>query len=74
MPAGQFPIDPAYFRGEVPKAWRGRVKVEDSGAYEVIEGSWQRKMLDLWFAGKVMSGRWLLEKVGEGRSWRLVPG
>jgi bifunctional non-homologous end joining protein LigD len=73
MPAGQFPIDPAYFRGEVPKAWKGRVRVEDSGAYEVIEGSWQRKMFDLWFAGKVMSGRWVLEKVGEGRSWRLVP-
>jgi len=76
MPAGDFAIDPAYYRAEVPKQWKGRVAIEDSGAYEVIEGSWQRKHFDLWFSGRVMSGRWTLEKIDEGdehRSWRLTP-
>ncbi|HVE72848.1 MAG TPA: non-homologous end-joining DNA ligase [Thermoanaerobaculia bacterium] len=74
MPAGEFAIDPAYYRAEVPREWKGRVQIVDSGAYEVIEGSWQRKRFDLWFSGKVMSGRWLLEATGEGhRSWRLTP-
>jgi bifunctional non-homologous end joining protein LigD len=76
MPAGDFPIDPAYFRAEVPKEWRGRVTIEDSGAYEVIEGSWARRRFDLWFAGNVLAGRWLLEKIEAGeqhRSWRLTP-
>jgi bifunctional non-homologous end joining protein LigD len=76
MPAGEFAIDPAYYRAEVPKEWKGRVAIEDSGAYEVIEGSWPRRRFDLWFAGQVMSGRWLLEKIEAGeqhRSWRLVP-
>ncbi|HUR81623.1 MAG TPA: non-homologous end-joining DNA ligase [Thermoanaerobaculia bacterium] len=74
MPAGEFAIDPAYYRAEVPKEWKGRVTIEDSGAYEVIEGSWQRRLFDLWFSGKVMSGRWMLEQTGEGhRSWRLTP-
>jgi bifunctional non-homologous end joining protein LigD len=76
MPAGDFPIDPAYFRAEVPKEWRGRVAIEDSGAYEVIEGSWARRRFDLWFTGKVLAGRWLLEKIEAGeqhRSWRLTP-
>ena len=62
--------------GEVPKEWKGRVRIEDGGACEVIEGSWQRRRLDLWFSGAVLSGRWLLEKIDEGdahRSWRLVP-
>lgn len=74
MPAGEFAIDPAYFRGEVPKEWKGRVSIEDSGAYEIIEGSWQRKRFDLWFTGRVLAGRWTLEKTSEGnehRSWRL---
>jgi bifunctional non-homologous end joining protein LigD len=73
MPAGEFDIDRAYARGEVPKAWKGRVTIEDSGAYEVIEGSWPRKHFNLWFSGKVMQGQWTLEKVtGEGhRSWAL---
>jgi bifunctional non-homologous end joining protein LigD len=76
MPAGEFDIDPAYARGEVPKAWKGRVSIEDSGAYEIIEGSWQRKHFALWFAGRVLQGRWTLEKVtGEQhRSWRLASG
>jgi bifunctional non-homologous end joining protein LigD len=74
MPAGEFPIDPAYHRAEVPAEWKGRVTIDDSGAYEVIEGSWQRKRLELWFRGTVMAGRWLLESTGEGhRSWRLTP-
>jgi bifunctional non-homologous end joining protein LigD len=72
MPAGQFPIDPAYYRAEVPKAWKGRVEIADSGAYEVIEGSFARKRFDLWFSGEVMQGEWTLEKIAEtGRSWRL---
>jgi bifunctional non-homologous end joining protein LigD len=71
MPAGQFPIDPAYYRAEVPKAWEGRVEIADSGACEVIEGSFARKSFDLWFSGKVMQGEWRLEKIGEGRSWRF---
>jgi bifunctional non-homologous end joining protein LigD len=76
MPAGDFAIEPDYRRAEVPKRWKGRVTIEDSGAYEVIEGSWQRRHLDLWFAGKVMSGAWTLEKIEESdahRSWRLAP-
>jgi hypothetical protein len=74
MPAGEFDIDRAYARGEVPKAWKGRVSIEDSGAYEVIEGSSQRKHLELWFEGHVLRGAWTLEKIGgEGhRSWRFT--
>jgi bifunctional non-homologous end joining protein LigD len=76
MPAGDFNIDPAYLRAEVPKAWKGRVKIEDSGAYEVIEGSWQRRHFELWFNGQVMRGAWTLAKIEESeahRSWRLAP-
>ena len=76
MPAGDFPIDPAYQRAEVPKAWKGRVTIEDSGAYEVIEGSWPRKHFELWFNGKVMHGTWTLTKIEASeahRSWRLSP-
>jgi bifunctional non-homologous end joining protein LigD len=74
MPAGDFDIDPAYYRAEVPKQWKGRVTIDDSGAYEIVEGSWQRKRFDLWFSGKVMTGAWLLEHMGEEhRSWRLTP-
>jgi bifunctional non-homologous end joining protein LigD len=76
MPAGDFPIDPAYARAEVPREWKGRVTIEDSGAYEVIEGAWPRKRLDLWFTGRVLSGRWILQKVVESdahRSWSLAP-
>lgn len=77
MPAGDFPIDRAYYRGEVPAAWKGRVTIEDTGSYEVIEGSYARRRFDLWFNGKVLAGEWLLEKVSEDpghRSWRLSRG
>jgi hypothetical protein len=76
MPAGEFKIDPAYFRGEVPEEWRGRVKLEDAGTYELIEGSRQQRRLVLYFNGKLMSGQWVLEKVTDDakhRSWTLTP-
>jgi hypothetical protein len=60
----------------VPREWKGRVAIEDSGAYEVVEGSWQRKSFALWFNGKVLTGAWQLEKIQAGdehRSWRLTP-
>lgn len=76
MPAGEFPINREYYRGEVPPQWKGRLSIEDSGAYEVIEGSYQRGRFDLWFNGRTLGGEWVLEKVTaeEGhRSWRLQP-
>ena len=75
MPAGDFPIDPAYFRGEVPKEWRKRVSIADAGSYELIEGSYQRHHFDLFFTGKTLVGEWILEKAGDGhhRSWTLTP-
>jgi bifunctional non-homologous end joining protein LigD len=75
MPAGDFPIEPDYRRAEVPSRWKGRVTIEDSGAYEIIEGSWPCKHLRLWFTGKVMSGAWTLEKIEpteSHRSWRFA--
>ena len=76
MPAGDFAIDPAYYRGEVPKEWKNRVTIEDSGAYEVIEGSYQRNRFDLWFNGRLLKGEWILEKASEEeghRSWLFGP-
>ena len=75
MPAGDFAIDPAYFEGEVPKEWRKRVSIADIGAYELIDGSYQRRRFDLFFSGKTLRGEWLLEKIGDEshRSWRLAP-
>ena len=75
MPAGDFAIDPSYFRGEVPKEWRKRVSIADIGAYELIDGSYQRRRFDLFFTGETLRGEWLLEKTSaEGhRSWVLVP-
>lgn len=76
MPAGDFRVDPAYYRGEVPKEWRSRVTLEDVGFYEVIEGSQERRRFDLFFTGRVLSGAWLLQKVSDDaahRSWRLAP-
>lgn len=74
MPAGDFAIEPDYRNAAVPARWRGRVTIDDSGSYEIIEGSWPRKQLRLWFAGKVMQGEWTLEKIEASdahRSWRL---
>jgi bifunctional non-homologous end joining protein LigD len=75
MPAGEFPVQKEYFRGAVPAEWRKRVRLEDVGAYELIEGSYAARRFDLWFTGKVLAGEWELEKTGgEGhRSWRLTP-
>ena len=76
LPAGDFAIDPEYYRGEVPRQWKSRIRIEDAGAYEVIEGSYQRRRFRLWFNGKVLRGEWILEKVREEkehRSWRLQP-
>jgi bifunctional DNA-binding transcriptional regulator/antitoxin component of YhaV-PrlF toxin-antitoxin module len=76
MPAGEFAIDPDYYRAVVPKEWRGRVEIADSGAYEVIEGSYASQRFDLWFTGRVMNGEWTLEKIEKSpahRSWRLAP-
>jgi hypothetical protein len=76
MPAGDFPIDGSYYRGEVPDEWKGRAKIGDAGAYEVIEGSYQDHRFRLWFRGNVLEGEWTLEKISEDtrhRSWRLSP-
>lgn len=71
-PAGELPIDPAYYRGEVPAHDRDRVTIGDAGAYEIVEGSDASGRFSLWFSGRVMSGPWTLEK--KGRSWRLSKG
>ena len=77
LPAGDFKIDPEYFRGEVPAQWKKRVHIEDTGAYEVIAGSYQQHRFDLWFSGRTLNGQWMLRKIEEGekhRSWELIPG
>jgi bifunctional non-homologous end joining protein LigD len=74
--AGQFPVQKEYYAGKVPPEWRKRVKLEEAGAYELIEGSYERRRLDLWFTGKLLSGEWVLEKINPEaahRSWRLSP-
>ena len=76
MPAGDFKIDETYYRGEVPAQWKKRVKIEDTGAYEIIEGSYQQHRFDLWFTGTTLNGEWVLQKIDEGdehRSWELRP-
>jgi len=75
MPAGEFAIDPSYFRGEVPAAWRDRISIADIGSYELIDGSFQRRRFYLWFSGNTLSGEWILEKAGDDshRSWTLTP-
>jgi bifunctional non-homologous end joining protein LigD len=65
--AGELPIDPAYYRPEVPD-----VELEDRGAYEIIEGSYRSHRLRLWFSGKRMRGEWLLERGEAAESWRLA--
>ena len=74
MPAGHFPIEPEYARGQVPPRWKGRVTIEEAGSFEVIRGSYASKRLELWFNGRVLSGAWRLEKLVEDerhRSWTL---
>jgi hypothetical protein len=74
--AGEVPVRNEYYSGNVPSEWRGRVQLEDAGAYEVIEGSYERGRLDLWFSGKRRTGEWTLEKIDaeeSHRSWRLSP-
>jgi bifunctional non-homologous end joining protein LigD len=74
MPAGRFAIDPAYYRGEVPSQYKGRVEIADSGSFEIIEGSDAIERFSLWFSGSVMSGPWTLEKIEKDsahRSWSL---
>ncbi|GAC1430697.1 MAG: hypothetical protein NVSMB68_02970 [Thermoanaerobaculia bacterium] len=76
MPAGRFKVDEAFYRGEVPSRWRTRVKIEDIGAYEIIEGSDEQHRFDIWFTGKTLGGEWTLEKIqqeSEHRSWQLRP-
>jgi bifunctional non-homologous end joining protein LigD len=75
MPAGEFDVDPSYYAGEVPSEWRKRVTLEDSGSYELIDGSYARRRFDLWFTGKTLAGEWVLEKAGDDshRSWTLAP-
>ncbi|HEX9982438.1 MAG TPA: non-homologous end-joining DNA ligase [Thermoanaerobaculia bacterium] len=77
MPAGDFTINREYFEGRVPAQWKDRVTIEDSGAYELIEGSYASHRFDLWFTGKTLTGEWLLEKIApedpSHRSWRLAP-
>jgi bifunctional non-homologous end joining protein LigD len=64
-PAGNLAIDPAWYRDEIPSM------VEDRGAYEIIEGSFERGRFELWFSGQTMRGAWTLEKGARG--WRLRP-
>ena len=61
---GEMDIDPAYYRGTLP--------VEDTGAYELMEGSLESGRLRLWFSGREMQGEWLLEKK-KGERWNLSP-
>ena len=74
MPGGDIPIDPAYYAGRVPSAWKARVAIEDIGAYEVVDGSYAARRFALWFSGKTLAGAWRLAKVSEDprhRSWAL---
>ena len=76
LPAGDFAINEEYYRGEVPKEWRARVTLEDTGSYEVIEGSYQQRRFALFFTGRVLAGEWRLAKISEAsshRSWSFEP-
>jgi len=72
MPTDDLAIDPAYFRGEVPAAWRNRISIADIGCYELIDGSFERRRFDLWFTGNMFSGEWILETRGD-EWWTLTP-
>lgn len=74
MPAGQFPIDDAWFRGKVQEKYRDSVSIEDIGAYEIVEGSVEAQRAVVWFEGNTLSGAWELAKIDpdpKHRSWRL---
>jgi bifunctional non-homologous end joining protein LigD len=76
MPAGQFPVDQSYFRGEVQEKYRDRIRIGDTGFYEILDGSFHAERLDLFFNGAKMQGPWILEKIQKGsrhRSWSLTP-
>lgn len=76
LPAGDFAINDEYYRGDVPKEWSARVTLEDTGAYEVIEGSYQQRRFNLFFTGRVLAGEWHLEKISadpKHHSWMLSP-
>lgn len=76
MPAGQFPVDPSYYRGEVQEKYKKTVTIEDIGSYERVEGSFKAEQVILFFSGKTLSGKWRLEKLEPGpehRSWVLEP-
>ena len=76
LPAGDFKIDPAYYRGEVPAQWRKRTKIEDIGTYELIEGSYRLRRFDLFFTGSTLKGEWTLAKINvdpKHKSWMLRP-
>ena len=76
LPAGDFKIDPAYYRGEVPAQWRKRTKIDDIGTYELVEGSYGLRRFDLFFTGTTLNGEWLLEKISpdpKHKSWMLKP-
>jgi hypothetical protein len=76
MPAGEFPIDPSYYRGEVQEKYRDKVTIEDIGSYERVEGSFKAEQVTLFFDGATLTGKWRLEKIEPGpehRSWVLEP-
>ena len=50
---GTMDIDPAYYRGAIA--------VDDTGSYEVIEGSLERGWFRLWFSGRTLTGERVLE-------------
>jgi bifunctional non-homologous end joining protein LigD len=75
MPAGEFPVDEAYYRGEVQEEYRDRIRIGDLGFYEIIDGSFHAERLELHFNGAKMQGPWVLEKIqkrSRHRSWSLT--
>jgi len=66
VPAGDFPVDTKL----------RRVKFEERGKYELIEGSDEQRRFDLWFSGSALNGEWILQKIvadDAHRSWSLTP-
>jgi hypothetical protein len=68
MPAGSFRIDKSWYRGEK--------EATDIGAYELIEGGWEQLCFELFFTGRTLQGKWLLQKINadpKHRSWSFRP-